>query len=56
MMGIVCIIERIEGRASIDMLHRAGARLIKTIETWKEVEGLESKVMSNINWRGRLYK
>ncbi len=54
MKGIVCTIERIEGRASIDIVDRAGYRLIKTLETWTGVEGLESKVMSNINWWGRL--
>ncbi len=35
MKGIACTIEWAERRVSINIVDRAGVRLIKTIETWK---------------------
>ncbi len=39
MKEIACTIERVEKRASINIVDRAGVRLINTIETWKEGGG-----------------
>ncbi len=35
MKEIACTIERVEVRVSINIVNRAGLRLIKTIETWR---------------------
>ncbi len=40
MKEIACTIVRVERRVSKNIVDRAGVRLIKTIETWKEGEGL----------------
>ncbi len=36
MKGIACTTERVERRVSINIRHRVGVRLIKSIETWKK--------------------
>ncbi len=35
MKGVACTVERIERWVSINIVDRAGVRLIKTIESWK---------------------
>ncbi len=51
MKEITCTIEMVERRVSINIVGRAGVRLIKTLETWKMGGGFGSDVWScNINW------
>ncbi len=38
MKGNVCAIERVERRLSINILDRAGVRLLKILETWTKGE------------------
>ncbi len=50
MKEITCTIEMVERRVSVDIVDRAGVRLIKTSETWKMGGGFGSNVWSwNIN-------
>ncbi len=37
--GIAFTIERVERRVGISIVHRAGVRLIKTVEIWRKVGG-----------------